>query len=188
MAKLILVKHAAPQVVPDLPPVQWHLSEEGRARCDTLAQAIHPFAPAVVVSSEELKAKETAEIVGTRLGVPHHSAPDLHEHDRSNVPHMASREFISMVELFFRRPGELVLGNETAVAALSRFRSAVDEVLLEHPGGNVAVVSHGTVIALLLESLGGRRGFDVWRAMKLPSFAVLNTPDLIVERVVEAVV
>ena len=187
MPKLILVKHAAPQVVPELPPEQWHLSEEGRARCDTLARALRPFAPAVVVSSEELKAKETAEILGTRLGVPHHTAPDLHEHDRSNVPHMASREFISMVELFFRRTDELVLGDETAVAALSRFRSAVDEVLIEHPAGNVAVVSHGTVIALLLESLGRRRGFDVWRAMKLPSYAVLDTPDLVVESVVETV-
>ena len=69
------------------------------------------------------------------------------------MPQLRSAEFISLIELLFRRPNDLVLGKETAVAALSRFRSALDEVLAEHPEGNVAVVSHGTVIALLLEKL-----------------------------------
>jgi broad specificity phosphatase PhoE len=188
MRKLILIKHASPQVEADLPPERWPLSEEGRARCEALARQVAALEPTVVVSSEEMKASETARIVAERLGVPHHAAPDLHEHDRSNVPQLRSAEFISMMELLFRRPNELVLGTETAVAALSRFRSAVDEVLAEHAEGNVAVVSHGTVIALLLEKIDSRRrGFDVWRAMKLPSFAVLSVPQLALERVVESV-
>ena len=133
------------------------MSEEGKARCEVLARELAALSPAVVVSSEEMKAEETGRIVAEELGVPHHSAPDLHEHDRSNVPQLRSAEFISMMELLFRRPGELVLGKETAVAALSRFRSALDEVLAEHAEGNVAVVSHGTVIALLLEKLDPKR-------------------------------
>ena len=185
--KLILIKHASPQVQPDLPPEQWPLSDEGKARCEALARAVAAYSPVAVVSSEETKATETAEIVARHLGVPHHVAADLHEHDRSNVPQLRSAEFISMMELLFRRPNDLVLGKETAVAALSRFESAIDEVVLGHPEGNVAVVSHGTVIALLLEKLDRRRkGFEVWRAMKLPSFAVLTLPEMSVERVVEA--
>ena len=188
MRKLILIKHASPQVQPDLPPEQWPLSEEGKARCEALARAVAALAPAVVVSSKELKAEETALVLARHLGVPHHAAADLHEHDRSNVPQLRSAEFISMMELLFRRPNELVLGKETAVAALSRFESALDEVVLAHPDGNVAVVSHGTVIALLLEKLDRRRrGFEVWRAMKLPSYAVLSLPEMVVERVVESV-
>lgn len=188
MRKLILIKHASPQVQADLPPEAWPLSEEGKAKCATLAEQVAAFAPAVVVSSEELKAAETARVVARHLGVPHHAAPDLHEHDRSNVPQLRSAEFISLIELFFRRPNELVLGKETAFAALSRFRSALDEVLAEHAEGNLAVVSHGTVIALLLEKLDpGRKGFEAWRAMKLPSFVVLSLPALSVERVVNDV-
>lgn len=185
MRKLILIKHASPQVQPDLPPEQWPLSQDGKAKCAALAEQVAAYSPSVVVSSEELKAAETGQLVAQRLGVPHHAAPDLHEHDRSNVPQLRTAEFISMMELLFRRPNELVLGKETAVAALSRFQSALDEVLLEHPEGNVAVVSHGTVIALLLEKLEPkRRGFDVWRAMKLPSFVVLSLPGMAVERIV----
>lgn len=188
MRKLILIKHASPQVEPDAPPERWHLSDEGRQKCETLAGALRPLEPAVVVSSEEMKAIETGQIVAQHLGRPHHAAPDLHEHDRSNVPQLRTAEYISMMELLFRRPNDLVLGNETAVAALSRFESALDEVLMAHPEGNVAVVSHGTVIALLLEKLDRqRRGFDIWRAMKLPSFAVVGLPGMGVERVVAAV-
>jgi broad specificity phosphatase PhoE len=187
MRKLILIKHASPQVQADQPPERWPLSEEGRAKCEVLAGRVAEYSPGVVVSSEETKAAETGEIVARRLGVPHRVAADLHEHDRSNVPQLRTAEFISMMELLFRRPNELVLGEETAVAALSRFRSALDEVLAEQAEGNVAVVSHGTVIALLLEKLSGRRGFDVWRAMKLPSFAVLSLPGLGLDRLVETV-
>jgi broad specificity phosphatase PhoE len=185
MRKLILIKHASPQVQADLPPERWPLSDEGKAKCALLAEQVAAYSPAVVVSSDEMKAEESARVIAERLGVPHHVAADLHEHDRSNVPHLRSAEFISLMELLFRRPSDLVLGKETAVAALSRFESALDEVLMEHREGNVAIVSHGTVIALLLEKLGKRRGFDVWRAMKLPSFAVLSLPGMALDRVVE---
>jgi len=187
MRKLILIKHASPQVQPDLPPERWPLSDEGKAKCALLAEHLAAYSPAVVVSSDEMKAEETGQILAERLGVSHHVAADLHEHDRSNVPQLRTAEFISLMELLFRRPRDLVLGKETAVAALSRFESALDEVLMEHPEGNVAVVSHGTVIALMLEKLGKRRGFDVWRAMKLPSFAVLSLPQLVLDRVVERI-
>jgi broad specificity phosphatase PhoE len=187
MRNLILIKHASPQVQADLPPEQWPLSEEGKAKCALLAERVAEWSPTVVVTSDEMKAEETGRSVAERLGIPHRVAADLHEHDRSNVPQLRSAEFISLMELLFRRPRDLVLGKETAVAALSRFESALDEVLMEHPEGNVAVVSHGSVIALLLEKLGKRRGFEVWRAMKLPSFAVLSLPAMALDRVVESI-
>jgi broad specificity phosphatase PhoE len=181
MRKLILVKHCPPEVLPDVPSERWRLSEKGRALVDPLANALSAYGPAVVVSSDEPKAAETAQLVAGRLNVPWHTAPGLHEHDRSNVPHLRSGEFISMMELFFRKPRDLVLGCETADQARSRFESAVRRVLGEHPDGNVAVVSHGTVVALMLEGKGKRSGFEVWRAMGLPSMAVLSVPELSLE-------
>ena len=189
MSKVILIKHAAPEVVPGTPPEQWRLSEQGRSSCARLAEALRPHAPSVVVSSEEPKAAETGQLVAGALGIPFHEAAGLYEHDRSNVPHLRSGEFISLVEVLFRRPGQLVLGKETGAGALKRFRNALDDVLQEHggEGKTVAVVSHGTVIALLLAEIGGGNGFELWRRMKLPSFAVLSAPTLALERVVESV-
>lgn len=174
MRKLILVKHASPEVVPGVPPEKWSLSEKGRSLCAPLADRLAAHQPAAIVSSEEPKAAETAQLVAERLGIPWRTAPGLHEHDRGNVPHMRSGEFISMVELFFRKPAELVLGRETADAARERFEAAVREVMAGQPRGNVAVVSHGTVIALMLGALGRRSPFEIWRAMGLPSYVTLD--------------
>ena len=178
MRKLILIKHARPLVDPATPSDLWKLSEEGRAQSLTLASQLATHQPTVIVSSDEPKAIETAQIVATELKIPTESAADLREHNRSNVPHMRSGEFISHVELFFRKPNERVLGKESAHEALGRFENAIDDVLAKHTDGNVAVVSHGTVIALFIEEHSDRAGFGVWREMSLPSFVIFELPDM----------
>jgi broad specificity phosphatase PhoE len=187
MARLILIKHAAPLVTPSMPSETWVLSEAGKHACSPLAEAIAPLAPTAVIASLEPKAAETGELLAARLGLPFETAAGLHEHDRSNVPHMQSREFISLVELFFRRPNEQVLGRETAEEAVSRFQNALDDVIAAHPTQDLAVVSHGTVIALLLEKLRGGRGFELWRKMGLPSFAVIDLGQWRIEKIVERI-
>src|SRR3954466_10148209 len=152
MPSLILIKHASPQVVPDEPPEQWELSADGRRRATALAERIAAMddRPAVVVSSDERKASQTAQIVAERLGITMSIEPELHEHDRSTVPHMRSAEFISMVELMLRRPSELVLGEENATEALARFDHAISHVIEQHHDQTIAIVSHGTVIAMFI--------------------------------------
>jgi broad specificity phosphatase PhoE len=129
MPKLILIKHASPYVIPGTPPERWRLSDKGIESCGPLAERLRPHAPGVVVTSSEPKAAQTGQLVADQLNVPVEEADGLQEHDRSNVPHMRSGEFISHVELFFRRPRELILGRETAEQAAARFNAAVDAVL-----------------------------------------------------------
>jgi broad specificity phosphatase PhoE len=187
MPKLILIKHSTPLIDPRKPPEQWRLSEKGRALCLPLAEAIAPQQPSIIVSSEEPKARETAELLAAKLNVPYETAPNLHEHDRSNVPHMRSGEFISMIELMLRKPDELVLGRETAKQAMRRFSDAVRNVIESKPNSAVAIVSHGTVIALFLAEHGAGIAFDLWRRLGLPSFAVLSFPEMKVETIVEKI-
>jgi broad specificity phosphatase PhoE len=187
MQKLILIKHASPLVIPGTPSEKWNLSEKGRESCVPLAEAVREFSPAAIVTSEEPKARETGEIVAAKLGVPIETAPGLHEHDRSKVPHMRSGEFISHMELLFRRPGERVLGSESADEALDRFEAAIDDVLAKHEKGNVAIVSHGTVIALFVAEHGEQYGFELWRKMGLPSMVVMTLPGREIEKIVERI-
>ncbi len=182
MPKLILIKHASPEVVPGVPSEEWHLSERGRASCAVLAEKLRPYGLTALVSSEEPKAAETAELIATVLAIPHRTAADLHEHDRSNVPHMRSSEFISTMELFFRRPDELVLGRETARQAEERISDAIDDVLKQFPEKTLGIVTHGTVLALFLAMHSDRPPFALWRELGLPSFAVLDLPSF---RVIE---
>jgi broad specificity phosphatase PhoE len=92
-----------------------------------------------------------------------------------------------MIELMLRRPDELVLGEETANEALTRFDRAVRRVIDEHPNQDIAIVSHGTVIAMLLAKYSDRPAFGLWREMGLPSYAVLSQPPLQLIEVVSRV-
>lgn len=182
--KLILVKHAAPQVTPGAPPEAWELSEKGREACAPLARALRGHEIARIFSSTEPKAVQTAERIAALLNVTWQTAAGLHEHDRGDVPHMASRDFISHMELMFRRPDELVLGRETANEALARFAAAVGSAMDQPGQGNTAIVSHGTVIALFIARYTHSQPFDLWRQLGLPSFVVIDWPaNRVIERV-----
>lgn len=178
MRKLILIKHSRPQVVENVPSHQWHLSEEGRSACEALAEVVRSHDPAVIVTSEEAKAQETGQLVAEALGKSLETAPGLEEHDRSNVPMMRSGEFLSALAMFFKQPNRLVLGRETADEAAGRFDRAIQAVLARHPQGNIAVVTHGTVLALFASENGAGDPFLLYRQLALPSIVVFSIPDL----------
>jgi broad specificity phosphatase PhoE len=188
MRKLILVKHARPQVVEEIPSHDWRLSDEGRAACGPLAQVLRPLDPAVIITSDEPKAQETGQLLGEALGKPVETGIDLHEHDRSNVPMMPSRDFLSLLALFFKQRDRLVLGMETADECAERFQNAIDSIVSEHLEGNIAVVTHGTVLALFAADRGAGDAFLLYRKMGLPSLMSFSIPDYRVGETIERIV
>jgi len=187
MSKLILIKHATPLKDVTKASHLWRLSDRGREDAKRLGERLRDGAVDVVITSTEPKAEETGRIVAEVLGVACESANGLHEHDRSNVPVMQTREFISMVALFFSEPRRLVLGKETAEAARQRFDRALDDVMQSHDGKNVAIVTHGTVMALFLQEYTDEDPFRLWRRLQLPSYVVLDWPDGAVDEIVESI-
>jgi broad specificity phosphatase PhoE len=177
MRRLILIKHAKPAVVEGVPSEEWSLSEEGRRACGPLAAALRQYDIRRLVSSEEPKAAETATLVAESLDVSPHIAPGLHEHDRSNVPMMATRDFISSMAHFFKEHARRVLGRESADETAERFNAAVNEVIASQADGDVAIVTHGTVLAIFAAANGGGDPFKLWRQLGLPSLAVFQLPD-----------
>jgi broad specificity phosphatase PhoE len=193
MRKLILVKHARPDIDPGVPANRWRLAEAGRAASASLAQQLAAHQPAVVISSTEPKAVETAAIIAHVLGIPSHAAQGLHEHDRTNVGYQDETVFEAAIATFFARPGELVFGRETAAQAEERFSSAVEGVLRAHPQGNIVLVAHGTVITLYIARYATRHAqaridpFTFWQRLGLPSYIVLSLPGYELLDVVESV-
>ena len=187
MRRLILIRHSAPEIDPDVPAKEWHLSQEGRRRCEKLARRLKRFSPDVFVSSVEPKAMETAQIVADRLGKPWEVAEGLHEHDRTKEPFTTQAEFEAKVVEFFTRPKELVFGAETADQAGLRFMKAVVDVLPRHGGENVAIVAHGTVITLFVSRISEIEPVPFWKQLGLPAFVVLSWPGLRLKKVVKDV-
>ena len=187
MAKLIMIKHASPQIESGVPSHEWKLSPAGRDKAAALAERLRPHGPSIIFTSDEPKAVETADIIAKALGVPHEVVPGLHEHDRSNVPQMPTREFISSIALFFKKPTELVLGRETAEQAHRRMTVVMDQILSNNETRDVAVVTHGTVLALYLAPLLEGDPFELWRRLGLPSYVVLDAEQMEAMETVERV-
>jgi broad specificity phosphatase PhoE len=185
--RLLLIKHASPVLDMEIPAAEWVLSAEGQRRCVQLAEQAAAYDPAVVVCSREPKASETGQLMAAALGLPWQVMENLHEHKRPQAGLLSQEEFHAQVEKFFASPGELVFGAETAHQAQMRFSHAVEKVLAHHPGQNVAIVAHGTVISLFVAQKTGMASFPLWQRLGLPSLVVLSLPDFKLEKVIEDV-
>lgn len=187
MSRLILIKHSLPEIDPHKPAAEWPLSAAGRGRSVALAAYVRPYAPTRVYSSREAKAMETAQILAEQLGLPGEPVDDLHEHDRRNVRWAEREQFETMVKQFFDEPNKLVMGHETADEAHTRFAEAVNRLVERHPTEALAIVAHGTVIALLVARLINTEPFALWQRLGLPAIVVLEWPGPKLLTVIESV-
>lgn len=188
MRQLVLIRHSSPEYDPEQPACLWRLSEAGRRRCVALAERLAAYDLTTLVTSTEPKAIETGQIVAGILAIRCDSAPGLHEHERPEAAGTADRErFQASVARLFRNPGELVLGTETADAAHARFAAAIARVGEECPSGNLGIVSHGTVMSLLISRANSFDPYPFWAGLGLPAFAVLRLPGLALLEIVDVV-
>ena len=178
MTHLILIRHARPEIDPDIPAKEWSLSPGSRAACTKLAQTIRHLKPQVVIGSEEPKAAETGRLVAQALDLPFSTAPGLHEHDRRNVTYEGDPAvFRAKVQRFFEQPDELVYGVETATAALQRFTQSVHSSLADFPDQTVAIATHGTVTSLFVAHYNPIDVVDFWSKLQMPDVVVMARPE-----------
>ncbi len=176
MPNLILVRHSLVDRDALGPDTDWPLSSEGRDRCAALAKALQPYEPHLIVTSAMHRAEETAQLTAAHLDIPWRTAGGLEEHRRPFVPgdSLPEADFEATMRRFFASPAQRVFGEESADECRDRLAAAIDAVLAAEPGRNVAVVSHGTVLALYAAPLFNLRPIDLWRRIGWPSFMVLD--------------
>jgi broad specificity phosphatase PhoE len=149
------ITHPEVEVDPAIPVTHWRLSERGVARMATFVASDTLADVGEVWASGETKAIQAAGLLATRLGLPVHIHEGLSENDRSATGFLPPPEFEQVADVFFARPDESVRGWETAVAAQRRVVGAVNDVLVARRGGDIALVAHGGVGALLLCAFKG---------------------------------
>jgi broad specificity phosphatase PhoE len=160
---LLLVRHSAPELDPSVPSEEWRLSEEGRRRCEPLAERIADYQPQMLVSSPEPKARETAELIAPSLGLEVQLDDGLRETARRTVGWLAREQIELGIKALIERPDQVVYGEESANAALARFEAAVAGL-----PDRAVVVTHGTVISLYVAAKTGTDPFELWRSLELP--------------------
>jgi broad specificity phosphatase PhoE len=176
--RLVLIKHSLPEMQIQMESRFWKLSEEGRKRCAPLAEKLRRFELTRIVSSNEPKAVETADLLAAELSRTHIVRPDLQENDRTGLGFVGADAFRETFRRFFAEPDRVVVGTETAEEARARFAAAVEGVLEEFPDETLAIVTHGTVISLLVSDPTPEDRFRLWRRLGLPSYVVVSRPTL----------
>ena len=120
------------------------LNDRGRAQAENLAGELVEAGIDAVYSSDLSRARETAEIVGTRLGVEVELDPDLREIDvgsREGRRWPETRTWAEWDGEAHKTHAERVLGAIRRIAEL-------------HPEARVLVVTHGGSIRRVHEHLG----------------------------------
>lgn len=175
--RIVLVKHALPVLDADVPAREWRLGAEGEAQARTLAMRLRPFAPFQLRSSHEPKAQRTAEVVGSELALSSAAVSGLEEYDRPALPLLPATDHAALNAPIFSDPAMRVLGRESGAEALQRFRSALVTLIESEPSEDpLVIISHGTVISLLVAAHNAIDGFQLWRELSCASFVVLDHP------------
>ncbi|HZF76066.1 MAG TPA: histidine phosphatase family protein [Acetobacteraceae bacterium] len=153
--RVLYVSHPEVVVDPAVPVPRWHLSDRGIARIRRFAAGL--ARPAAVWASTECKAVEAAGILAAAHGLPVQVREDLGENDRSATGYLPQAEFEAVADRFFAEPEVSARGWERAADAQARVVAAVEAVLATARGpGDLVVVAHGGVGALLLAHLTGQ--------------------------------
>jgi len=153
---LHFITHPEVVIDPSVSVPDWPLSPEGVRRMTLALEKPWMSRLDAVFSSAERKATDAAHLVADRFGFQPVIVAELGENDRSATGYLPKAEFEATADLFFAHPERSVRGWERAVDAQRRIVAALERVIAERPGpGDIAVISHGGVGALLLCHLKG---------------------------------
>jgi broad specificity phosphatase PhoE len=151
MPAVHFITHPEVTIDPSVPVPAWPLSATGLQRVERLLERPWIMAVRTVFSSAERKAADMARMMADRLGLSPVILDGLGENDRSSTGYLPKTEFETVADAFFARPEASVRGWERANDAQRRIVMAVDRALaMASADGDVAIISHGGVGALLL--------------------------------------
>lgn len=138
------------------------LSDEGRSQAGTLAERLAKFDVAAVYASPLDRTMETARILAKPHGLevtPRDGLKEIsHGHWEEMTRHEVEQQFPEEAAAWDEDPYTYAPpGGESGLAVTARALPAFLEIVRQHEGRAVAVVSHKATIRLLLSSL---LGFD----------------------------
>ena len=165
-SRLILIRHCQASGQ----SLDAQLTEEGLEQAGRLANFMAPQPVDLVVSSEYRRARQTAQPLADRFGVPLEVDGRANERILSAEPIDNWREVLAAS---FADPDLRGPGGESGSEALDRAWSLIDEI--RHAGWHLpVVVTHGNLLSLVLDSIDGAFGFAGWESLTNPDVFMLE--------------
>lgn len=169
MDRIVLVRHAEPDVDPQLAAAEWALTPRGVKAARRMAVALSGLNPGWIVTSPERKARETAALLAESLEIPVEVDERLAEHGADPHEFFADyNEFRRLVEAHFAQPDQVVFRGEASATAAARFGASATDCAARLNDGLPVLVSHGRIISSWLSGLTGQSATDIWNELRLP--------------------
>jgi len=154
------------------------LNDRGRAQARELVPILGRHAPEIVLASDLARARETAQIVASALGLPVCTDPRLREVHLGEAQGLLWSRAEELFGVDFvrswrtERSGEDVTfpGGETNGQVIRRVLEALEDHLCRRPSRRVAVATHGGVIRRLWDRMGSERS----RPAEIPNATVYH--------------
>ena len=149
------------------------LTEAGRAQVRDRIPYLRACAPRAILSSPLLRARQTAEIVASALGLPVEVDDDLREMNVGSLEGRSDPASVALVQNaaeFWLDAGDLdyrpAPGAESGGEAVARVEGLVRRLAGERPHGDVLLVSHATLLqtslSVLCENVRGDSDPERW--------------------------
>ena len=158
-----------------MPSSEWDLSAAGLRNCVALAETLCRFLPAILVSSTEPKAVQTARLIAQQLGLEMTSRDGLREHKRSGE-FLPKSTFHSNIQASFANPTKVEFGRESCDELGLRIEDEVHKALSRVPDSNVMLVTHGTAMTSFIMRHWQVDPFEVWKSLGLPAYLAFTLP------------
>jgi probable phosphoglycerate mutase len=135
------------------------LTENGRAQTERLAGRIRGISFAAMYASPVLRARQSAEILRTRLLLSYITTQALAEFDMGVLEGMSDaaswRQYESLLDAWLvRRDWQArIEGGESFDDVRARFMPFIDSLRRERPGGSVLMIGHGGMLICMLPQL-----------------------------------
>jgi broad specificity phosphatase PhoE len=158
MVNLYLIRHGRQNST--LCNVDVELSEEGRMQADLLRRRLGTYSIDALYSSNLIRARQTAEILNESLGLQHHIREELREISFGALEGQ-SDEYIERHFAEFKAEQKKMAEDipypegENGTSVYERAMPVIQEIV-QSGKKNIAVVTHGGTIRVLLAAFFGR--------------------------------
>jgi 2,3-bisphosphoglycerate-dependent phosphoglycerate mutase len=127
------------------------LTARGVRQAEATARVITRLEPTAILSSDLVRARQTAEPIAEACRLPLGFDAGLRERSLGIFDGLGFADAEARYPELWRRmragdPEAIPEGGESAAAVFARVGAAIDRVIAEHAGGRVVVVSHGLAL------------------------------------------
>lgn len=157
MTQLLLIRHGQTdwnlarryQGQTDIP-----LNPTGISQAEELANKLQKGQFDAIYSSDLSRAKQTAQIVSEKLGIPVTTDPRLREickgiWEGMSFDEVKEKYAVALSQDNADPANSRTPGGETVAEVAARMAASADDISMQHPQGSVLVVSHGLAVSTL---------------------------------------